>query len=278
MKQKAVAVSLTKVTNDEVSVRCDDLALEAPLEIQLIFGQPPQRLTLTVTMRTPSDDFELVTGFLFSEGIISKATDVVQIRYLPTESKVLGVENAVRVTLNPSILVDISGVKRHFFMSSSCGICGRTSSEMPQIPPFSLPFFSKKINKNTLFRLPKQLRTAQEGFEKTGGLHAAGLFDSNGNLEMLFEDVGRHNAMDKLIGAALRKNELPFNEKIILTSGRLSFELVQKAILAGVPVLAAVGSASSLAVELADEYGLTIIGFLKENSFNIYCNPERIAF
>jgi FdhD protein len=258
----------------------DLLAVEEPLEIKLAFGPAGQRQqrSLAVTMRTPGQDEELALGFLFTEGLIGKAADVTEMRHLAQAQVPEARDNILLVELAASIAVDYERLSRHFYTSSSCGVCGKSSIELVEgvscyYPSKGLPLVAREI----ILQLPKQLLGQQALFECTGGIHAAAAFDDQGQLIALREDVGRHNALDKLLGAALAAGQIPRRDHIVMLSGRLSFELVQKAAMAGVPIMAAVGAPSSLAVELAQEHGMTLIGFLRGERFNIYCGEERIV-
>ena len=257
----------------------DHLAGEEPLEIQLAYGPLGQRqqMNLAVTMRTPGADFDLVYGFLFTEGLIQGRKDVLQLRYPGVQLSPEAQENSILVELHPSARFDAARLQRHFYTSSSCGICGKASLEMVQNQSaFLLPTHQPILSPETLLRLPEALLTQQSLFNYTGGIHATGLFSSSGDLLYLREDVGRHNALDKVIGAALQKKEFPLSDTILLVSGRAGFELVQKAVMAGIPIMAAIGAPSSLAVELAEAHNLTLVGFLREGGFNIYTGGERI--
>jgi FdhD protein len=265
----------------------DVLALEEPLEIRIVSGPREERYptSLSVTMRTPGgpdseNDFELAAGFLWTEGILSAADQIERIRYSGFPSVEGGHRNIVSVELVAGVTVDMPRLERHVYTSSSCGVCGKTSLEAVRTRScFSLP----KADAGALWdpaaihRLPETLREAQSVFDRTGGLHAAALFSPSGDLLTLREDVGRHNAVDKLIGAQLRAGSLPLTDRLLLVSGRASFELVQKAMMAGIPVLAAVGAPSSLAVDLARDCGMTLLGFVRNERFNIYTGPERIC-
>ena len=256
------------------------MAVEEPLEIVLAFGAANhrQRQSISITMRTPTgNDFELALGFLLTEGIIKNYKEVISVRYAANELDETAQLNVVQVNLHPSVKFDVEKLQRHFYTSSSCGICGKTSLDMVQ--SVAIFWINKEIPlvKNTiLMDLPEKLRQAQTVFEATGAIHAAALFDTEGSLLALREDVGRHNALDKLLGWAMQQQLLPLSDCIVLVSGRSSFELVQKAMMAGVPILAAVGAPSSLAVQLADENNMTLIGFLKNHRFNVYSGFERI--
>ncbi len=256
----------------------DDLvAIEEPLEIRIGYGssQHRQQKSLAVTMRTPNHDFELATGFLFTEGIIQDFTQINSIKYCSDQGKQAHANNIVRVELQPTVVVNWQQLDRNFYMTSSCGVCGKASIEAiaqncPVLSP-PRPILSTAI----LHELPKRLHQQQAVFQHTGGLHAAGLFNTEGQLHCIREDVGRHNAVDKVIGASILQNN-PLNNTILLVSGRLSFELVQKALMAGIPILVAIGAPSSLAIQLAQQFQMTLIGFLRNNHFNIYAGHERI--
>ena len=253
----------------------DLLAVEEPLEIGLEYGPLGARkqMSLSVTMCTPGEDEELATGFLFTEGIIQRKEDIASCVSTGTAGN-----RQVIVSLQPSHPFDPRQNERHFYTSSSCGVCGKSSiaSVRTKIPVRHSEgnLFVKGI---VLTALPQRLRKQQEVFDHTGGLHASALFDSDGELLLLREDVGRHNALDKLIGAQLLSNRVPLSDHILLLSGRASFELVQKAAMAGLRLVCAVGAPSSLAVELASENNMTLVGFLRDGRFNVYCGEERIG-
>jgi FdhD protein len=248
----------------------DDIAAEEPLEIR-VGGD-----VLTITMRTPGDDFELAAGFLHAEGVVKRRDDIARIAYgRAPDGGPTG--NVVEVTLQGERSVDVGAFERHVVAASSCGICGRTSIaavRARETPPLN-PHF--RIEPTLLTQLPAVLRSAQRIFGRTGGLHAAGLFDANGTLTLVREDIGRHNAVDKVIGDALLHGYLPLRERLLLVSGRGGFEIVQKALVAGVPILASVSAPSSLAVQMARDGGLTLVGFLREQRFVVYSHAKRIA-
>jgi FdhD protein len=254
--------------------RADTLVAEEPLEIRLN-GKP-----LAITMRTPGDDFALATGFLVSEGVLAAAQEVASVVYCAgATADGVNTYNVVDVQLAPGVPVPNITLERNVYTSSSCGLCGkasldavRTATRMPRVHP-RLP----RLTPELLTSLPDRLRAAQAVFERTGGLHAAALFDADGELLDAREDIGRHNAVDKLVGRALREGLLPLHDRILMVSGRASFELVQKAVMAGIPVLAAVSAPSSLAVDLAAESGLTLVGFLRGSSMNVYSGENRLA-
>lgn len=280
MKTRVHPVQVTGIRNSAtVSSHADLLATEEPLAIRLGYGPVDnrQQQQLSVTMRTPGHDVELVTGFLFSEGIIRTYQDIISIRHcqqveLPAER-----ENTMRVELSPSVDIAWENQQRYSYLSSSCGVCGKTSIEAVNATCPALPSTDVEVHPDVIHAAPDQLRQAQLIFNRTGGLHAAGLFSVTGKLRSWHEDVGRHNALDKLIGAALADGTLPLSQSFVLLSGRISFELVQKALMAGVPLLAAVGAPSSLAVTLAETYGMSLLGFVREQRFNIYTGQERVA-
>lgn len=248
------------------------------MEIRLGFGPAAAReqRAISVTMRTPGHDFELALGFLFTEGIIQQYDSVDSIHYCQDLGRQQNGENILRVELRPEVPVDLQRLQRNFYTSSSCGLCGKASIEaIETICPHPIGP-QGAINEAVIHQAPDILLKAQLVFQHTGGLHAAGLFDQQGRLLLWREDVGRHNALDKLIGACLTAQQLPLQNTFVLLSGRLSFELVQKALMAGLPVLAAVGAPSHLAVNLAREFDMTLLGFVREQRFNIYSGAERI--
>lgn len=271
-------VTILRQVQSERDKKPDLVAVEEPLEVRIGFGLPAERQqkSISVTMRTPGHDFELATGFLFTEGIIQSFGQIESIKYCEDVGKKEEKENVVRVELKPDVQIDFEKLQRHFYTSSSCGVCGKTSIDSVKVNCSSI-LGNIKIKSDVIHSLPVALRKAQAVFEYTGGLHASALFDENGNLIILREDVGRHNALDKVIGAMLFKNEIPLSNYALLVSGRASFELVQKAAVAGIPILAAVGAPSSLAVQLASEAGMTLLGFVRDKRFNIYTVPDRIV-
>lgn len=262
-----------KVQGGQIRRGWDDLTTEEPLEIRLMV--PAQ--TVAVTMRTPGADFDLTVGFLYSEGVITQREDVIKLSYC-VDPSVDGSQrqNIINVTLKPDLVPDLQPLERHFFTTSSCGVCGKAGIEALKLR--SVPVFSSQvqISADLICTLPEQLQTGQGVFQRTGGLHAAGLFTATGELLKVREDVGRHNAVDKLIGSALLSGEFPLSECIVLVSGRASFEILQKCLMAGISVLCAVSAPSHLAVSLAEEFGITLIGFLRGKRFNIYSGQQRI--
>ncbi|MEQ6899684.1 formate dehydrogenase accessory sulfurtransferase FdhD [Nocardioides sp. YIM 152588] len=256
-----------------VDRRADVLAAEEPIEIRLA-GSP-----LTVTMRTPGDDFDLAVGFLVGEGVVHASEDVRAIRYCAgATADGQNTYNVVDVALDPSVRLPEKGLERNFYTTSSCGLCGKASIDAVRMATtWAVATDPVVVAPGALAQMPERLREAQRVFDRTGGLHAAALFSADGELLVLREDVGRHNAVDKVIGHAARNGMLPLRGAVLMVSGRASFELVQKAVLAGIPVLAAVSAPSSLAVELADEHGLTLVGFLRGSSMNVYTRADRVA-
>ncbi len=250
----------------------DLLAVEEPLEIRV--GDRP----VSITMRTPGHDFELAAGFLFSEGIVTDMAEIETIRYTQPRVNHRPAGNSVTVDLKPGVEIDLERLERHFYTSSSCGVCGKASIEAVESTGCRLlPHDGLVVAAAAIHRLPELLRQSQAVFDRTGGLHASALFQPDGALLQVREDVGRHNALDKLIGAEFLAGRTPLNDRILLVSGRTSFELVQKAVMAGIRVLAAVGAPSSLAVELAQRFQLTLVGFVRDDRFNIYSGAWRIA-
>jgi len=253
-------------------VRASDyLAVEEPLAIRITHGpaNARQRETISITMRTPGQDADLAAGFLFAEGVIHSPDQILAIE--PSQS-----ESAVRVEIHPEVQIDFARLDRRGLTTSSCGVCGKTSLEAIEAVCED-PRAGGSVPASMIHELPARLRTAQPAFSQTGGLHAAALFDLRGTLLAVREDVGRHNAVDKLIGAEFRAGRVPLHDRILLVSGRASFELIQKAAMAAVPVFAAIGAPSSLAVSLAERLGLTLLGFVRDGRFNIYSGAERIA-
>jgi len=279
MESATRSVELHKLAGRQSVERSDVLATEEPLEIRLLWGplRDRRRESIAITMRTPGADEDLARGFLYTEGLISNAAQVQGVRFpagLPAEEDR---QHVIELELDPAVVLEPEKLSRHFYTSSSCGVCGKGSIELlrqtiPFLPRKGLP----RVAVEVLYGLPQSLRNAQPLFARTGGIHAAALFDAGGTLRLLREDVGRHNALDKLIGAAMGQQGLPLQDALLLVSGRASFELVQKALMAGLPILAAVGAPSSLAAELAKDYGMTLIGFLRDGQCNLYSGKERL--
>ncbi len=265
-------VHIQKLSGNESTSSDDMLAQEEPLEIRMIYGPDRTTKSISVTMRTPGNDPELATGFLYTEGIITNYAEV------ENAYNTIVDENIVCVEIKPEVELKLSSLERNFYTTSSCGVCGKSSIDA--IKTNCRITLSNTINQpiapEVLYKLPATLRQQQAIFESTGGLHASALFNLEGNMIALREDVGRHNALDKLIGYCLKENLLPLENYILLLSGRASFELIQKAMMAGIRVVAAIGAPSSLAVDLAKESGMTLAGFLRDNRMNVYCGGERI--
>lgn len=253
-----------------VQARQDDLAAEEPLEIR-VAGRP-----LTVTMRTPGQDFELAAGFLFTEGIIEKPEQIVAIREA-AGTKVTERGNVVEVELAPDVSLDLEGTQRNFFAASSCGICGKASIESVRRRGVQAVNPNFRMTPEILCGLPEKLQASQAVFARTGGLHAAGLFDRHGEMLAEREDIGRHNAVDKIVGWAVREKRVPLADCALIVSGRGGFEIVQKAAVAGIPIVASVSACSSLAVRLAREVGMTLAGFLRGRRFVVYAGGERLG-
>ncbi|MDE5072688.1 MAG: formate dehydrogenase accessory sulfurtransferase FdhD [Trichodesmium sp. St5_bin8] len=261
------------VENNNFVTHSDQLATEEPLEIRLNY---PKK-TIAVTMRTPGADFDLAAGFLYIEGVIKNQEDIAKISYC-VDPKVDGKQrqNIINVSLKSELNPNLTTLERHFLTTSACGVCGKASIESLQIKGFSAIPLGLEVSPEIIYSLPDKLNTAQRVFKSTGGLHAAGLFNSEGKLLKLREDVGRHNALDKLIGSEFLAGELPLNNLMVMVSGRSSFEILQKCITAGLPIVCAVSAPSSLAVEIAKRFNITLVGFLRGRKFNIYSGVERI--
>jgi FdhD protein len=274
-RRSKTKVRVRVVEAGRARVRPDSLATEEPMEVRLISGSVKQ--TVAVTMRTPGADFELAAGFLYGEGIVSSPEDIRKISYcVDPDIDAEQQYNIVNVELQGGRDYDLRPLERHFYTTSACGVCGKASLEQlelrgcPVIPP------GPEISAETIYSLPEKLRAAQGLFEATGGLHAAALFDAEGNLLALKEDVGRHNATDKLVGWALLENKLPLGDHIVMVSGRSSFEILQKCLAAGVPIVCAISAPSSLAVDVARQFGITLVGFLRGSRLNVYAGFERV--
>jgi FdhD protein len=258
-------------------VRQDTLATEEPMEIRLLMGATKQ--TVAVTMRTPGADFELAAGFLYGEGIIKSPEDIAKMSYcVDRDIDAAQQYNIVNLELRGGHEYDLRPLERHFYTTSACGVCGKASLEQLELRGCPVIAPGPEVSAETIYSLPEKLREAQGLFDATGGLHAAALFDPEGNLLALREDVGRHNATDKLVGWALLEGRLPLSDHIVMVSGRSSFEILQKCLTAGVPVVCAISAPSSLAVDVAREFGMTLVGFLRGNRFNVYAGHERVAF
>jgi FdhD protein len=280
-------VALERFDGAEFAASDDVLAVEEPLEIRLGYGPAGARATkpISVTMRTPGNDAELAVGFLLTEGVIRDEGEIAGVRTSLAEDLEQGGDvvfsqssgsNVVTVELGTHVEVSLANLQRNFYTTSSCGVCGKASllALRTVCPPRRRNEF--ELDTETLCRLPARLRAAQGIFARTGGLHAAALFSDDGELDSLREDVGRHNAVDKLLGAALLEDRVPLRHRVLLLSGRASFELLQKAVMGGVPMVASVGAPSSLAVAVAREFDVTLVGFLRDNHFNVYHGADRV--
>jgi len=262
---------IQKIQDADILEMMDELVIEEPLEIRLQYGPAGDRReqSVSITMRTPGDDIPLAMGFLFTEGIIPDADAVEMISTYTS--------NSILISLQKNISLDLTKLQRHFYTTSSCGVCGKSSLEaLRSVCPSSASASEWQISKDIIHHLPARLFQQQAIFSSTGGLHAAALFDKKGDFLYSKEDIGRHNALDKLIGSALQDSNLPLDNHLLLLSGRACFELIQKAAMAGIQLVAAVGAPSSLAVQLAQEYNMTLIGFVRDQRFNIYAGQQRI--
>lgn len=273
-----VKANITRVEGDIVTQHVDIVATEEPLEIRICHPglNGMDHTSVAVTMRTTLNDYELAAGFLFTEGLINGREEIRRIAYC-TDDDVNQHYNIVNVYLKSDVAFDSSQLTRNFYTSSSCGICGKASLEALELREYVKPSHDRPtIIAGIINQLPGSLRKSQKVFNKTGGIHAAGLFNTDGQLLAVREDVGRHNALDKLIGWGLLAGKMPFHENILVVSGRVSYEIIQKALAAGIPIVVAVGAPSSLAVDLANNFDMTLVGFVKSNVFNIYSGETRI--
>ena len=273
-KYKITKFSKGKLENIE-----DFISIEEPLEISLKFKDKEKWITksLSITMRTPGHDEDLVRGFLFNEQIIQNIKDIENIESFGDKVGQYNIQNKILVTLNNSQNVNISKIKRDFLTNSSCGVCGKSSLDALEIiKKDKTPKSNPKLSKEIIINSPSILRKNQSEFAKTGGIHASGLFSSNGNLVSLREDVGRHNALDKMIGDSLLNNYFRPNDQFITCSGRLNFELVQKVLMTNIGLMIGVGAPTSLAIDLANKFDMTLVGFVKDDSFNIYTNNQKV--
>ncbi len=272
--ERVMNIGITHWQEDQQQQYEDQLTIEEPLEVRI------DRRSLAVIMRTPGHDRELAAGFLFTEGVVRQPADILVIEDA-ADAEGLPLANVVNIMLRPgdaqAVQPQPAAFERHFAVSASCGLCGKNSIADLMLTTPPLKADEMRIPASIIYSLPVQLRTAQAVFTHTGGLHAAGLFDITGKLLLLREDVGRHNAVDKLIGHGLLHGGFPYANHILMVSGRTSFEIIQKALLAGIPCVAAISAPSSLAVELADQSGITLIGFLRNHSMNVYTHAHRIV-
>ncbi len=270
---------ISKYKNDKLNNVEDYISIEEPLEINLKYkeGKDWKKENLSITMRTPGDDENLSIGFLYNEQIITDINWIEKIESYGENNGQYDFKNKILITLNNSDNVNIAQVKRNFLMNSSCGVCGKTSLDALETLKQDKPKYpTNKINKNIIIKSPEILRENQTQFSITGGIHASGLFSNDGNLIAVKEDVGRHNALDKLIGETLQKKLLKENDQFITCSGRLNFELVQKALINNIGLMIGVGAPTSLAIDLANRFDMTLVGFVKQDSFNIYSNSQRV--
>ncbi len=269
MPEMTTAVGMTRVGSAAREQRDDLVAIEEPLEIRAAWGKGAEarEKNISVTMRTPGDDYDLAVGFLFTEGLIRAADEIESVRHW-------GSPNRVRVALAPHAKIDTSRLERHFYTTSSCGVCGKTSIEAVRVACAAVPS-SGPVDAAVIHRLPEMLHEAQPAFRATGSVHGAALFDGGGTMLCSREDVGRHNAVDKVIGSFVRDGAAPPADSILAVSSRMSFEIVQKAIVAGIPTVASVGGPSSLAIDLARDFGVTLLAFVRDGRFNIYAGEVR---
>ena len=280
MTGSSQSIEISKVGDAGISLQQDDVAVEEPLEIQVSSASADGSAakSVSITMRTPGADRDLAVGFLFTEGIITAAEQVLSVQHYGETDPDSGLQNTVRVEIHPDVDLHLDRLQRHFYTTSSCGVCGKASLDALRVSgQSSLAAHQTRFSAQLLTDMPDVVRAQQPLFSKTGGLHAAAIFGSDGEIAIVKEDVGRHNATDKAIGALFSAGKLPANQLALLVSGRASFELMQKALVAGIPLLAAVGAPSSLAVKMAREFNMTLVGFLRDGSFNIYAGSERIS-
>mgnify|MGYP001557107007 CR=1 FL=1 len=279
MSDKSRQLEIEKSVDGQRRPVNDQVAVEEPLEIQVIApgASGAAARSVSVTMRTPGHDAELAVGFLFTEGIIDSPGQVTGTAHVGQPDAITGLQNILRVEMAPGVELDLDRLERHFYTTSSCGVCGKASLDALRVTGLApLTDHSTTFSGKELLALPDAVRTLQPVFAETGGLHAAAAFGPDGEIGVVREDVGRHNATDKLIGRLFADQELPASDRGLFVSGRASFELMQKTLVAGIPLLAAVGAPSSLAVDTARDFGMTLVGFLRDGSFNIYAGGQRI--
>ena len=272
--RSSTSVTIERVRHRATTVVRDVVAVEEPMEIRIVANGESHRVA--VTMRTPGYDFDLAVGFLLSEGLIARREDVVDVSYCPDLDDVQQF-NVVQVTLAPTTSFDLTMLDRNFYATSSCGVCGKGSLEALRTYCAVAGNDDLRVEESMIRGLPAKLRGDQRVFSETGGLHATGLFTNDGLLVTLREDVGRHNALDKVVGRHLMAGDLPLSRSMAVVSGRASWELMQKAAAAGIPMVVAIGAPSSLAINLAVEFGMTLAGFTREDGFNVYAGSHRIA-
>lgn len=271
---------IQKTDNSIRTTLADIVAVEEPLEIQVVADatNAAAAKSVSITMRTPGNDIELAIGFLFTEGIITDRGQVLAANPVGQEDPSTALQNTIRVELSADVELNLASLERHFYTTSSCGVCGKASLDALQVAGLrSLADIDARFDSDALIGLPGEVRERQPVFIETGGLHAAAVFGPDGEIHLVREDVGRHNATDKVIGALMQAGKVPGHNLGLFVSGRASFELMQKSLVAGIPLLVAVGAPSSLAVETAREFGMTLVGFLRDRTFNIYAGEERIA-
>ncbi len=280
MADRSRKFDIQKADSSNRTILADVVVVEEPLEIQIVANtaNAAAAKSVSITMRTPGNDTELAIGFLFSEGIITDRGQALAANLVGQADPSTGLRNTIRVELSADVELDLASLERHFFVTSSCGVCGKASLDALQVAGLrSLADIDTRFHSDVLSGLPGEVRERQPVFVETGGLHAAAAFGPDGELHLVREDVGRHNATDKVVGALMQAGKVPGHNLSLFVSGRASFELVQKALVAGIPLLAAVGAPSSLAVETAREFGMTLVGFLRDQTFNIYAGEERIV-
>lgn len=280
MSGSSLAIEVSRVQGKRRFDEADSVAVEEPLEIQVCWptAEGSAAKSISITMRTPGDDADLAIGFLYSEAIITSASQIASVNHAGSPDPDSGLRNVIRVELAADVDIDLSRLERHFYTTSSCGVCGKASLDALRVTGLqSLQRIRTSFSHSIIVSMPDKLREQQAVFSKTGGLHAAAVFSPDGEIVLVREDVGRHNALDKVIGALLMDGRLPAHALGLLVSGRASFELMQKALVAGLPLLAAVGAPSSLAVQLAQEFDITLIGFLRRGNFNIYAGANRLT-
>jgi len=276
-----IKYNVTKLTDNNTEDIKDSVSVEEPLEMNLKFkiNGKWQTENLSITMRTPGNDEDLISGFLFNERIIQNISEIENIEKKGEKVGDYNIQNKIEATINNSKNIDIEKFKRNFLTNSSCGVCGKTSLDTVEViknEKLNLSF--PKINKKTILKSPELLTNEQSEFSKTGGIHASALIDKDGNVIATREDVGRHNALDKLVGYVHKKKLIDNHSQFIACSGRLNFELIQKGLMSNIGLMAGVGAPTSLAIDLAKRFNMTLLGFVKKNSFNIYTNKERVLF
>ncbi len=278
MSETEKTFSILQLEQDRRTDLVDSVSVEEPLELRVVAGAEGQRRSrsLAITMRTPGHDIELAIGFLYTEGVIQNREQIVSVELCGPVEPGRDIRNTVVVELTAEQQFEFHHLQRHFYMTSSCGICGKASLEILERRDLQPVPVRTRMSHQMIYRLPQKMRQLQDSFRRTGGIHAAALFNGSGEIQALREDVGRHNAMDKLIGDHLQRGMLPAGESVLVVSGRASFELLQKALSASVPIFVAVGAPSSLAVELAEKFNITLIGFTTDQRCNIYTHPARV--